>query len=495
MRISSTPHVGPVLAMMAALLAVGVAIPGPSSGSEPSHFSDTQGLLMNDVTVAPNGDVYVDPNQTGEIRRYSAAGQLLSSWTAPSGYGFLYLEASPGGVYALDGNNQDVISYSATGAILWKRVGASGEGIGDMVSDGSNLFVAQAESNRILVLDPGTGAQRAVWSVPRPRGLASAPSGGLYVLEDTGQRPVVQMDSSGTVTRTLFSVGQEGGNYPSMQVDSSGHLLVDQGFGSSGGQIGIYNTDGSVAGTIPTPATVTNQDMTGFDVGAGDKLYACLIGHPSYGLLETSATPPPTPSGPIGVSINDGASATNSTRVTLNVSWPRTAQSILVSNDGGFKNPQTFPLATTIPWTLPSTGAERLPKIVYVRFQDGTNSPVTFSDDIILDETAPQVTSATTTPSSPTFSPQFAGSRKDRSVTIAVHAIDDNSGIAAVQLRVKGARTSLATMTLSSRTRTGRRVINARVHVRTRARSLEVRVRDSAGNWSRWVTVTRVRTR
>jgi hypothetical protein len=57
-----------------------------------------------------------------------------------------------------------------------------------------------------------------------------------------------------------------------------------------------------------------------------------------------------------------------------------------VSNDGGFRTASVIDVSASIPWRLATSGPERLPKTIYVRF-DG--SAQTFNDDILLDETQP----------------------------------------------------------------------------------------------------------
>src|SRR5581483_8573357 len=101
--------------------------------------------------------------------------------------------------------------------------------------------------------------------------------------------------------------------------------------------------------------------------------------------------------GPHGVTINGGAIFTTSPGVTLTIHEPAGATSVTISNDGGFANSTTTAIACndSYAWTLPSSGAERLPKVVYVRFGgSGLDPNQTFTDDIILDQTAPTTLAA-----------------------------------------------------------------------------------------------------
>ncbi|HEY1591462.1 MAG TPA: Ig-like domain-containing protein [Solirubrobacteraceae bacterium] len=137
---------------------------------------------------------------------------------------------------------------------------------------------------------------------------------------------------------------------------------------------------------------------------------------------------PAPPAGATGVSIDNAALYTNDQHVTLNVVWPALADTILVSNDGGFANAQRFPVAASIPWTLDSANSERLPKTVYVRFGDSTQ---TFTDDIILDTLPPMVSGATETR---VGSATAADRSADGSYRVSVRASDSNSGVAKMQI-------------------------------------------------------------
>ena len=118
-------------------------------------------------------------------------------------------------------------------------------------------------------------------------------------------------------------------------------------------------------------------------VQKGDRVMAWAFSHTEKGWTHA-----------VGVSINDGAQYTNDPDVTVFAVWPGFASDALVSNDGGFKTAVNFPVAEKIPWKLDSSGPERLPKTIYVRFTAGTQVSETYQDDIILDQTPPKVLSA-----------------------------------------------------------------------------------------------------
>jgi hypothetical protein len=183
-----------------------------------------------------------------------------------------------------------------------------------------------------------------------------------------------------------------------------------------------------------------------------------------------------TPTTPVGMTIDDGARYTNDAHVTLSVVAPTAGQNALVANDGGFRNATTFKPADTIDWKLDESGSERLPKTVYVRFGASTQ---TFTDDIILDQTAPTVDAATLIDGATAQSARAAAARAARRFRVRLAAHDRTSGVARVQLAADKrhpapARPYARTVTFSA------------VHA-----PRFVRVRDRAGNYSRWRTIRR----
>ena len=78
---------------------------------------------------------------------------------------------------------------------------------------------------------------------------------------------------------------------------------------------------------------------------------------------KSAATGAVPESGPVGLEIDNGDYATNDPNVTIEAAWPAGTQSILISNNGGFRtDTQTFAPAATIEWKLEQTGSDRLPR-------------------------------------------------------------------------------------------------------------------------------------
>lgn len=204
---------------------------------------------------------------------------------------------------------------------------------------------------------------------------------------------------------------------------------------------------------------------------------------------------PPIDTSAMGVSINSGDVYTNTPQVTLDVSprpgpiadvWEQCAVSvnaypseIAVSNDGGFVGASRFsipdPLALVVfyPWTLVSSGPERLPKTVYVRLLDGWDAGRQFTDDIILDQKAPVVQSAQVVGGGAASSAARATAAA-RKLKLRIKARDRNSGLGEMQVTAK-------------KKKPGKwRKFKKRVRAKAKKGKAFVRVRDRAGNESRW---------
>ena len=181
--------------------------------------------------------------------------------------------------------------------------------------------------------------------------------------------------------------------------------------------------------------------------------------------MTVAPAPPP---GLLGVTINGGDRFTNDPNVLISPVWRPGETEVILSNDGGFGDAVTAPLARNVPWRLDSSGPERLPKTLYARFSpDGT----TYQDDIILDETPPGLILAAITAVDPRLSK--AAVRKRR-YHLHVKARDRNAGVSRMQIT-------------TNRRHPGkkRRFRNRPTFVASTSK-IYVRVRDRAGNWSRW---------
>jgi hypothetical protein len=178
--------------------------------------------------------------------------------------------------------------------------------------------------------------------------------------------------------------------------------------------------------------------------------------------VVVDGTPPPVGcTGPVGVSIDSGAVFTTSAAVTLTIRPPAGATTALVSNDGGFDDAVSRtldPSGCDYSWTLSAVGSERLPRIVYVRFDD---DPETFTDDIVLDQVAPRLSSAV-------LRHRASGWR------LLVRADDVTSGVATLQYAARRGGTGA--------------VVGYRdtVRVPSSAAARWVRVADRAGNVGTW---------
>jgi hypothetical protein len=144
---------------------------------------------------------------------------------------------------------------------------------------------------------------------------------------------------------------------------------------------------------------------------------------------------------------------------------------MLFSNDGGFLAPATFQPKADTPWKLDSSGPERLPKTVYVRFLSGPFVSETFTDDIILDEIPPKVLAAALAGPDQL---KAASSAAKRSYKLKVKATDSNSGVGRLQVT-------------NNKKKPGKLLkYKRKLTVKLAARPKFVRARDRAGNYSPW---------
>lgn len=190
------------------------------------------------------------------------------------------------------------------------------------------------------------------------------------------------------------------------------------------------------------------------------------------GSLTSVSVIRPTPPAPDwtlteGVSVNGGAIYTNDPHVRLRVTLPSWyPSSFRISNSPeftGVRPTRVTGVADSYDWLLDdSSGPVRSVKHVWVRFTgDGTWPDSVVADDIILDQTPPQVVSAQL-------------KRVGSHVVLNVRATDNRSGVKRVQVTPSRGKPGQA------------RPFASRIVVAGAPRTLYVRVRDGAGNFSTW---------
>jgi hypothetical protein len=202
--------------------------------------------------------------------------------------------------------------------------------------------------------------------------------------------------------------------------------------------------------------------------------------------VATGAVPE---SGPVGLEIDNGDYATDNPNVTIEAAWPPGTQSILVSNNGGFRtDTQTFAPAATIAWTLEETGTDRLPKTVYVRFLGVGQDDIDFTDDIILDETAPTIQSATLG-TADTAQASAARLTKLKTYRLKLRAEDTLVGVCEVATNQSRSAEGAVLTRLASCAKRSIMKVSRTLTLTSRSHPRFARVRNSAGDWSHWVPV------
>jgi len=495
-----------VLAMGATPAAAerGLLLSWGSLGRAPGQFGGTL-----DLATDAAGDVYVLDRENSRVQRFSPDGSLLKVWgTLGNDPGQLrnpwdVAVTDAGDVYVMDGWDPRIQVFGRDGTLLrWWPLGNSGP----IAVARSGSFVAFGSGWRVSTMTPSGDPLNQWGTFGASPGqlnnivdLAVGPDGNIYVLDGATPRVAV-FKPNGTFVREFTGLHTGLNLRPTaIAVDASGEVLVMHA--GVEGTIQSFTRVGGPAGPDLTRCT-TPGTASGLAVGPGGAVYGAFgpridkfgpggadtwvatcnplpgppatppSGHPP--IVDPPSVPAPQPEGPrppagrTGVSVNSGALYTNRPEVTLNIVWPRGTRTVLVSNDGGFGRAREFPVRPAMPWRLDSSGPERLPKTVYVRFG---SSNQTFTDDIILDETAPRVVSARLV--APGAGSASAATRQ-RLYRLRLRAYDRTSGVASVQVAV-----------------TKRRPLRMqRFHKVIRVRSAKVprfvRVRDRAGNLSRW---------
>jgi YVTN family beta-propeller protein len=339
---------------------------------------------------------------------------------------------------------------------------------------GTFAYVSHPSSNsgsgtvsKINLITNGVGAATVVGI--NPYDIAINPAGTFAYAANTGSNSVSKIALTATDTQSI--------TFPAIRTQLSGAKTVALSASASSALAVTY------VSVTPTQCTVAGSTVT--MVTPGD----CTINANQSGGSGFDAAPqvsqtftilPSPPAGEVGASIKDGASYSNSKQVTLNLIWPEYATSVRISNDGGFaaSKTQTKDLAASIDWELDDSVKGIYTKVVYVRFNGVADTTKTYSDDIILDTTAPTLE---------TSSAAVASS----SVDVSLKATDDITGVDKVELK-NGSSTVTkdyaANLSVPMKD-LGITVSSASVR-KLGTSSIEIRVSDKAGNWSAYKTLS-----
>lgn len=464
------------------------------------------------LAIDRNGITHVADSAGGRVSRLSASGARLTDFPArlPTLAGIdvgpddhLWVLGDGGAVYEHDTDGRILRQVSVTPCTRAKAPTVNG-GL-DVSRD--FVFVASPCGDDVVRLDRTTLSGRRAWTVDTPAGLSFNPFSSPHQLAVARSAPgeVRLFTKDGTATRTQ----PVGGQVADVHLDDFGVVAA---LDSQRAQLHFYGTDGVEFKTLGRPGTRLGDldgpldvdifgqyggDLAGnvfiadtgntrvqrWDAGGGTFwATSTLFVDPPPGPVPPPDGEPPLPDPPpatpgdpapdaasVGVSINAAALFTRSAGVAITVRVPAGATAVVLSNDGGFGAARRFAIAPsrTYSWTLQDSGPERLPKTVYMRFEGPGTTTATYTDDIILDRTAPVVNGAALSPTG-------------RSVLVS--ARDATSGVARLQLAA-GPRARRTTV----RYQRGRRVAVPR----SVGRRPVVRAIDRAGNAGAWKRVTK----
>ncbi|WP_242494870.1 PKD domain-containing protein [Nocardioides zhouii] len=433
------------------------------SGSTEWETALAAGTSARDVS-AGSAAIWLATDQGTTILKFSPlTGEFLGSIPASGAY----VEALANGNVLASSSTTGITEYDPAGVARRTIPGstgaldttASGEVIAAVsTQSGASIRKFAADGSSTLGVDRGTSASIADLSVT-PSGETWALSSNVRVhLDPTTPDAKLTASEAQAFTGAPVALDATGSFVPfaspsrfEWDLDGDGSFETDSG--ATGRISHAYDTPGirTVTVRVTAPAGATATASTAVDVSSA------------------------SPVGPIGVSINNGARYTNDPQVTVFMRWPTYAKDVVISNDGGFFPASQRPVGATMAWTLDSSGPERLPKTIYARFLGGRSGPETYQDDIILDETAPAVLEAGA--KAPVASPRLtdlAPRLAKRRYVVTVRAVDKTSGVATMQVTSKKARPGAW------------RTYKKRSSFKSSSSKIFVRVRDGAGNVSRW---------
>ncbi len=419
-----------------------------SAGVGPGQF-DFYGFRAS-ISSDPSGNIYVG-DVTNRIQMFTSSGSFVRQWggsgSAPDQFNQLLGIAadSEGHVYAGEfGSGPNVVS----GVRVFSN---DGQYLGTSGSSRQTSALATSGTNVVYQL---TCRDIVRYELTKPSVTLAANTANAPVSLRVGDSITVIAFASvpfGTITRYEFDLDGDGS----------------------------YETTGTSSLTSTTFSTPGKKSI-------GVRVESDRGGHATATTsIEISGALPRPPKGPVGISINDGAYATNEEDVEINAVWPLGATSVLLSNDGGFKESggaKSFDVNSKISWRLRAMSSGQLTRIVYARFIGNE----TQSDDIVLDKTAPVLSSAVASGASGSASARQA---KKRKYSVRLRASQKRSGVSVAQFSSK--RSGGQLVVLRARKIRGFVKLDKSVSVKATKPPRFVRVQSAAGTWSKWRAIKR----
>jgi YVTN family beta-propeller protein len=437
------------------------------------------GLDPTGIAISPAGSfAYVANERSGTISKIDLATDTVVT-TIAVGTQPWDIAISPAGSFAYVAN----FSSSSTVSKIDLRTNAV---VGTIAVGAcpNNIAISPAGSFAYVTNQCGEGsvskinlATDTVTTVPvgvsykNPRGVAINPAGTLaYVALHSTPGTVAKITLSATEQQSI-TFGRV-----STQLLGAGTVALSAGASST---LAV-----SFSSVTPTVCTVAGSAVT--FVAVGD----CTIDANQYGgsgwdaaqkVSQTFSILPSPPSGEVGVSIKSGDTYTNKKEVPLDLIWPEYATAVRISNDGGFAASKTksVSLTASVNWVLDDSLKGLFTKVVYVRFTgSGIDNTKTYSDDIILDTTAPTINSSSAIATT-------------SSIDVKVDATDDITGVETIEIDngQKIISKDYSKTVKVSLGEAGMAVSGASVS-KSSVKTLRVRVRDAAVNWTEWKNLT-----
>ncbi len=255
---------------------------------QPWYFSGP-----HEVSVAPDGSVYIADEKNHQIQKFSAEGEFIQKWgskgtgkgqfTRPSEIAI----APDGSVYVVDGTDGRIQQFNAQGDFIkiWKVLGASNSprdyqyslaiapDSSVYVADGYNYRIQQFSAQGIVIRSWGNkGVEKGQFNGPSD--IAIAPDGSVYVSSFWNHR-IQQFSAQGDFIRTWGDVGSATGqfNHPNgLAISSDGSVYVAdnsnhriQQFSAKGDFIRTWGSIGSENGKF--------KELYGIAIGSNGHVY------------------------------------------------------------------------------------------------------------------------------------------------------------------------------------------------------------------------------